>query len=241
MKINNLIPIVLLFLIVPLTVVSQIQPTPKSYQKIKFVYQKKSNFKLDEKGLYADTLQFKEMFPTIQFEKITTESGTVIGFAPLSNLNILDKKTIAKKMTQNNTVIFGLVDIKKNKILFSVDHSSPDTDVAYQLFNLPQDKLNSTYYYSYKKNFSVLEMTSNATTQLKSIKNNKIAWQNNEQTIGHFDTSVALENNQLNVVVFQKELPRLVSPIPLFENANHGIKSIYAMEYHYELISVSYE
>jgi hypothetical protein len=241
MKKNNAIRVILLFLFLPLTVVSQIQPTPKSYQKIKFVYQKKSNFKLDEKGFYADTLQFKEIFPTIKFEKITTDSGTIIGFAPLSSLNMLDKKTITKKMTQNNTVIFGLVDVKKNKILFSIDHSSPETDIAYQLVNLPQDKLNSIHYYSYKKNFSLLEMTSNATTQLKSIKKNKITWQNKEQTIGHYDASVALENNQLNVVVFQKELPRLVCPIPLFENANYGIKSIYAMEYHYELIAVSYE
>lgn len=241
MKNNKSILLLLLFLIMPFLAVSQIQPTPKSYQKIKFVYLKKSNFRLDEKGFYADTTQFKMMFPDLEYEKNSSNSGAIIGFVPLSKLNRLHKKTIAKKMTENNTVIFGLVEVKKNKVLFSVDHSSPETDYAYQLFNLPQNRLNSSHQFSYKNNFSLLEINSNATTQLKSIQKNKILWQNEEHTIGQYDTPEQEGNKQLNVVVFQAELPKLVSPIPLFENANHGVKTIYAMEYHYELISVSYE
>jgi hypothetical protein len=226
---------------VPLTVFCQIQPEPKSYQKIKFVYQKKSNFKLDENGLYADTTQLKVLFPEVEYEKINSNTGNIIGFVPHSKLNRLHQKTIAKKMTENNTVIFGLVDLKKNNVLFSIDHSSPETDMAYQLFKLPQNKLNSSLYYTYKKKFTLLEMNSNATTQVKSIVKNKIRWQNDKQTIGHYDTQDKSEHKQLNVVIFQEDLPRLVSPIPLFENAKAGIKTIYAMEYHYELIAVSYE
>jgi hypothetical protein len=241
MKKNNAILVILGLLIIPFFGFSQIQPTPKSYQKIKFVYQKKSNFRVDEKGFYADTTQFKIMFPDLEYEKISFNAGAIIGFVPLSKLNRLHQKTITKKMTENNTVIFGLVDVKKNKVLFSIDHSSPETDFAYQLFELPQDKLNSAQYYTYKKNFSLLEMNSNATTQVKSVQKNKISWQNEEKTIGQYDSTEQGGNKQLNVVVFQTELPRLVSPIPLFENAKHGVKTIYAMEYHYELIAVSYE
>lgn len=241
MKDNKSILLLLLFLIMPFIAISQIQPTPKSYKKIKFVYQKKSNFRLDEKGFYADTTQFNVMFPYLEYEKMSTESGAIIGFVPFTKLNIYHQKMILEKMTQHNTVIFGSVDLKKNKVQFSVDHSSPETDYAYQLFNFPQNKLNSSYYYTYKKNFSQLEIYSNGSTQLKTIPKNKILWQNEEQTIGQYDTTEKIDDKQLNVVIFQKELPKLVSPIPLFENANYGVKSIYAMEYHYELISVSYE
>lgn len=241
MKKNNSTLLLFLFLIMPFIAVCQIQPTPKSYQKIKFVYLKKSNFRLDEKGFYADTTQFKVMFPDLAFEKVSDNAGAIIGFVPFSKLNMLHKKTIAKKMTEYNTVIFGLVEVKKNKVVFSVDHSSPETDSAYQLFNLMQNRLNSSHEYRYKNNFSLLEISSNATTQLKSIQKNKILWQNKEHTIGQYSTTGQEGDKQLNVVVFQAELPRLVSPIPLFENAIHGVKTIYAMEYHYELISVSYE
>lgn len=241
MKKNGSILLMFLFLMLPFMVVSQIQPTPKSYEKIKFVYLKKSNFRLDDKGFYADTTQFKILFPYLKYEKITEKAETIVGFVPISNLNNHHQKMILEKMTQHNTVIFGSVDLKKNKVQFSVDHSSPETDYAYQLFNFPQNKLNSSYYYTYKKNFSQLEIYSNGSTQLKTIPKNKILWQNEEQTIGQYDTNEGLGNKQLNVVVFEKELPKLVSPIPLFENTNYGVKSIYAMEYHYELISVSYE
>ena len=57
-------------LILPCSGICQIQPTPKSYHKIKFLYQKKSTLRLDDKGLYADTLQLKKMFPDIEYEKI---------------------------------------------------------------------------------------------------------------------------------------------------------------------------
>lgn len=228
------------FLITPFIAFCQIQPTPKSYHKIKFVYQKKSNFSIDDKGFYADTTQFKVLFPDLEYEEIKTNSGAIIGFVPLSKLNRLDQKTITKKLTEHNTVIFGLVDIKRKKVLFSFDHSSPETDFAYQLFNLPQSKLNSSNEYTYRKKFSILEINSNATSQIKSVSKNKIYWQNEEKSIGQYTTD-ELGDKQLNVVIFQTELPRLVSPIPLFQNADHGVKSIYAMEYHYELIAVSYE
>ena len=58
---------------------------------------------MDEKGFYADTTQFKVMFPYLKYEKTTSETGAVIGFVPVSNLNIHHQKMILEKMTQNNT------------------------------------------------------------------------------------------------------------------------------------------
>lgn len=241
MKNNRIILLLFLFLIIPFIANSQIQPTPKSYQKIKFIYLKKSNFKLDEKGFYADTIQLKTMFPYLGYEKTVRETGDTIGFVPIAKLKIYHQKIILEKMTQNNTVIYGTFDKKKNIVSLSIDHSSPETDFAYQLFGFPQNKLFNKEEFVYQKELTQLEIKSNGASRFKSIKQHKILWQNEEKTIGQFVSREELDQKTLNFVAFQKELPRLVSPIPIFENVNYGVKTIYAMEYHYELISVSYE
>ncbi len=46
---------------------SQIEEKPINYKKIIFVYETKSNYFIDEDGIYADSLLIKLDFPEIKF------------------------------------------------------------------------------------------------------------------------------------------------------------------------------
>lgn len=230
----------LAFLLMPIFGFCQIESVPKSYKTIKFVYQKKSNFTLNEKGFYADTTQYKVLFPDFEYEKFVTESGNEIGFTPIAKLTVLQRKTILKKMIEDNVLIYGTVDLKKNKVDFLIHHSTPENDFAHAIFNLPQNKLTSSYSYQYKKKFSLLEIYTNGVIQNVNILNNQITMQDEIANYGQFSVKKGSETF-LQVVQFDPKLPALVTPVPIFANVSKGIKSIIGIENHYSLISVSYE
>jgi hypothetical protein len=46
---------------------SQFEEKPINYKKINFVYETKSNYFIDENGIYADSLLIKLDFPEIKF------------------------------------------------------------------------------------------------------------------------------------------------------------------------------
>ena len=131
-------------LILPCSGICQIQPTPKSYHKIKFLYQKKSTLRLDEKGLYADTLQLKKMFPDVEFEKIKLSeenNNTVVGFVPIEKLNGIHKNEILNHLSSNKCLIYGTAYPKKDLIDFTVDYNSPETALAYYLLEKKQKRV----------------------------------------------------------------------------------------------------
>ena len=58
---------ILCFILVTFKMFSQIEEKPINYKKIIFVYETKSNYFIDEDGVYADSLLIKLDFPEIKF------------------------------------------------------------------------------------------------------------------------------------------------------------------------------
>lgn len=231
-------------LILPCSGICQIQPTPKSYHKIKFLYQKKSTLRLDEKGVYADTLQLKKMFPDVEFEKIKLSeenNNTVVGFVPIEKLNGIHKNEILNHLSSNNCLIYGTAYPKKDLIDFTVDYNSPETALAYYLFGKTQTQFSHTYSYTYLEKNARLEISSSGTKQAVAITKNQLTWINKDQLTGTFLVTEKPNTKKNQLIQIEKNLPRWISPIPFFENVQMGIKSIYDVEYDYQLITVSYE
>ncbi|HSN49159.1 MAG TPA: hypothetical protein VLR29_10395, partial [Flavobacterium sp.] len=90
---------------------------PETYSKIKFVYEQKSNFIIENDKLYADTLLLKFEFPELKFSKISSplDSAKTIGFIQIKSLNNEDKKKLSSILYHSTHTIDGTYDVKKNK------------------------------------------------------------------------------------------------------------------------------
>jgi hypothetical protein len=199
---------------------------------------------LDEKGLYADTLQLKKMFPDVEFEKIKLSeenNNTVVGFVPIEILNGIHKNEILNHISTNNCLIYGTAYPKKDLIDFTVDYNSPETALAYYLFGKTQTQFSHTYSYTYLEKNARLEISSSGTKQAVAITKNQLTWINKDQLTGTFSVTEKPNTKKNQLIQIEKNLPRWISPIPFFENVQMGIKSIYDVEYDYQLITVSYE
>ena len=68
---------------------SQIEEKPSTYKKINFVYETKSNYLIDENGIYADSLLIKLDFPEIKFKTVNKiiENVNYNSYIPLKLFN----------------------------------------------------------------------------------------------------------------------------------------------------------
>ena len=94
---------------------SQIQNEPKEYSKIIYTYHKKSNYIVNEKGIYADTILLKMDLPNKKFAKVKSpvDSLKIVGYIPLYNIDDNDKLNIKRNILKCYSKINVIFDLKK--------------------------------------------------------------------------------------------------------------------------------
>lgn len=241
MKIN---PLLTLFLFYSSAIFSQIEEAPTAYSKIYFTYTKKSNYYVDEKGIYADTLLLKLDFPEKTFFKRTfpKDSTIIAGFIPINFLTDTDRITlnsIAQKNYSRTEVVFDVKEKKSTITKILTDNSLIPTALFALLTKTPFQSKPSTSDITYKENFRYL-VENKAENTLDSYEKNVIKWIEGYENVGLFEYKM---NGQImtNLVFVDPKLNKHIVPTILFANCEFGISKVVSIPFTVELIKVSYK
>jgi hypothetical protein len=216
---------------------------PETFSKIKFTYLQQSRFRIDEKGIYADTVYMTRCFLKDKM-KVMVDSRGAYGFVPLSELDDHDRKMLIGVFGHQNFVINGnynkFRDATHIEYSRSIDKKDKTQALLKKLFGdtYPsnvhrQIDLNFESGSRYIESGMISEDTEIDVSRnlLQLDQNTPLAGQYQERIRGRILTNVAYTNNKLS---------RFVSPIVPFANTG-GVERIIAEDYTIELISVTYE
>jgi hypothetical protein len=216
---------------------------PGTYSKIKFVYEQKSNFLIQDDKLYGDTLLLKFEFPKLKFSKISSppDSTKTIGFIHIKSLNNEDKKKLSGILYHSTHTIEGTYDVKKNKTtLFFTRGNKALSAIFKEHF---EDTYRSFSYsvvvdYNKKKihtNYPSVNYTESFDTQLK-----KINFLNDNKSLGTY-TSNTKRGFENNVVTLNKKYSNKITPHIIFSNNDFVVDNIISLFDTITLMSATYE
>lgn len=219
---------------------SQIEEKPINYKKINFVYETKSNYFIDEDGIYADSLLIKLDFPEIKFTTVNKliENENYNSFIPLKHLKDSNIEKLCGILYHTNQKFIGEYDAEKNETNYSVERND---ELTKNIFKNILNKRYSNFFYkkiikfSYDKihlNYPNVNYTFTITEKAKNIimKN---------QVIGRYKE---VENNVefSNVVLLNINLDPKIMPEDIFTNNNYGVEVIKKLNETTILKSVKY-
>ena len=219
---------------------SQIEEKPANFKKIKFVYETKSNYFIDEEGIYADSLLIKLDFPEIKFTTVNTliENENYNSFIPLKQLKESNIKKLCGILYHTNQKFIGEYDVEKNETSYSVERND---ELTKKIFKNILKKSYSTFFYKKVVKFSKDKIHINypsvnyTFTITEKAKN--IILEN--QLIGRYKEVV----NNLefsNVVLLNINLDSKIMPDDIFTNNNYGVEAIKKLNETTILKSVKY-
>ncbi len=102
---------------------------PDKYSKIIFEYEQKLNVYIDDSGIYADTLVFKELFKEypIVLKRHPKDTRKMVGFLPKRNVQKDKIDKIIGIFSHNNFLIKGEYNVKNQRVVFSFSRSENDS------------------------------------------------------------------------------------------------------------------
>lgn len=223
---------------------SQIQEKPENFSKIKYTYHTSSNYYINEKGVYADTLLFQIDFPGKKYGKTQSiiDSTYIVGFIPKYSFNAEEKVQLNRKISlyYNSREVIHDLTTNKSEITITKPNVNliPETIQNFigpipQLFN-PTSTSTITYLNDTKY---LVENTVEKTVD--SYKNNVISWLDEKKEMGLFDYNL----NQFtfkNLVIIDKNLDAAIVPTIRFANCEYGIMQIIAIPFTVTLVKVEY-
>ncbi|WP_447635489.1 hypothetical protein [Flavobacterium microcysteis] len=232
-----------LFCMILLANMTFAQKKTPEYTKAYFVYEKKSNYYIDEKGAYADTLLLKAEFPNLKFSMVKhpVDSAKTIGFIPLDKFSREDKKELASSVYHTTELIEGVHDFKKNITQLTIRRDDANTkevlnkylDERYHKF-----KYKKTIDYNKQKIFIKFPSISHSKkfdTELKTIK-----FDANSKLWGYYrekHLNLLLDN----FVLLKEGLDTKIVPGIIFPNNEFGVEKIATIHETIRLQSVTFE
>ena len=217
--------------------------TPETYSKIKFVYEQKPNFFIENNKLYADTLLFRITFPKLKFSTVISpiDSTKTIGFIAMKNLNKEDKRTLGSSLYHSTHTIEGTYDVKKNKTKLLYRRGSPVMSEIFKkyflgssspfAFNVIIDYKNDAIY----TNYPSVNYSSSLKSELK-----KIIFAGSDKSIGTY-TFQTNTGSQTNVVAINNKHSKKITSDEVFSNNDYAIEKIVSLYDTTTLLSVIYE
>lgn len=217
--------------------------TPETYSKIKFVYEQKSNFIIENDNLYADTLLFRITFPKLKFSKGISpiDSTKTIGFIAMKNLSKEDKRTLGSSLYHSTHTIIGTYDVKKEKTkLLYRRGSSAMTEIFKKYFLGPSSPFAFDVIIDYKndaiyRNYPSVNYSSSMKSKLK-----KILFAGKDKSIGTY-TFQTKTGSQTNVVAINNKHSKKITSDEVFSNNDYAIEKIVTLYDTTKLLSVVYE
>jgi hypothetical protein len=216
---------------------------PETYSKIKFVYEQKSNFFIEDDKLYADTLLFRITFPKLKFSKVISplDSTKTIGFLVIKNLSKEDKRTLEGNLYHSTHTIVGTYDVQKNITkLFYTRGSKPLSEIYKKYFGGNFSPFAFNVIVDYNKgeiytNYPSVKHTASFDSQLK-----KIIFTNEDKSLGTctFQTKRGFQTDR--ITLNKKHNNKITSDI-VFSNNDFAVDKIVSVYNTTTLLSVIYE
>lgn len=216
---------------------------PKEYSKIKFVYEQKSNFLLENDKVYADTLLFKYEYPQLKFSKTVSplDSTKIIGFIEFKNFHNEDRKKLQSTLYHSTHIIEGTYDVKKNRTNLHFKRGGEGINEIFKKYfgegfsNFRFDIVIDYNSRQIKTNYPSQNYTESLDSKLR-----KINFINNDNSIGTY-TFQTKSRNYTNMVTLNKEYNNKITPEEVFSNNGFGISEIVSLHDTTKLLSVIYE
>lgn len=225
---------------------SQIQDAPEHYTKIHFKYTVTSNYYIDEKGVYADSLLLKTDFPNKKFSltKLPTDTLNVVGFIPHYDFNEGEKTTLIRNIARYCSYKEITFNTKKKQA--TITHYNPSlSHLPKYLADFIAPKaaallpVNTTSTITYMDN-QMCRIKNTAEDTVESYKNKTIHWIEGMDYVGMFDYPYGAHLYK-NVVYVNPKLNKYIVPTLLFSNCEYGIEKIEAIPFTVVLVYVAYE
>lgn len=220
------------------------QIEPKEFQKIHFVYEEKSNYYIDDRGVYADTLLFSFEFPKLKYIKVKSpiNPNQTCGFINYERfIDKEDKRKLIGSIYHNTQIYEGIYDAKKNKTTIKVRRDRKDESFI-KVKNYLNESLTGFQFdikIDYEK--SIVEWTFPSTSWRKKFDEVKceIVFDDNK-TSGYYIEKTP-KFSMSNMIFLNKNLNNKITPEMLFTNNDFGIEKVETLFSTYRLKSVTYE
>ena len=218
---------------------------PKEYQKIHFVYEQKSNYFINQNGVYADTLLLSFDFPTIKYMKAKspTNQNQMVGFIPYGLFyHDEDKRKLISSIYHNTQTYEGVYDIKKDKTIIRVKREQK-CEAFQRVSSYLKEKVLPDFRYRIEINYKKETIGSyfpNTSWNCCFEKEKNIIIFNANTTSGYYKEVLA-EAVATNLILLNRNLNNKIVPGLVFVNNDFGVEKIKTLFSIYELKSVTYE
>jgi hypothetical protein len=217
------------------------EKAPENAKVIYFVYEKKSNYLVNDEGIFADTLLLKIDFPNLRYtlRKHPLDSSVICGFSTVKKFGNNNRKKLVSILYHTNETIHGTHLIPSRKTVFKVVRGDEETR------NIFKNYFNKRFHnFEYREEFDFLnkinkvEYPTVSYTLAFSEISSKINY-SSEKMIGNY---YEMKNGFLcrNLVFLNSGLSKFVSPL-LFENLEFGIEKLETIDKTIVLKSVYYK
>ena len=210
-------------------------------QEIHFVYKMETNYVINDEGIFADTLLLKIDFPDLKFSlrKHPLDSTVTCGFSTLKEFGRDNRNKLKSIIYHTNETISATHFIISKMTIFNVVRGNEETKMVFKKY-FGERFVNFEYRqeFDFSKRIEKRKYPSvNYTLAFNEIAK-KIDFKTDD-TFGFYSETI---NNVLykNVVYFNKNLPKYVSPL-VFENNIAGIEKIETISRTITLKSVYYK
>lgn len=219
------------------------QSEPKEFKKIHFVFEGKSNYFINDNGVYADTLLISFDFPNLKYSKVNSpiEANGVCGFLPFTAFsNISDKKKLVGGLYHSNQTYECTYYVNKNKTKIKIIRDNNEVrEKVKKYFNEYFQRFTMDKTIDYKKETeNTITTTSQGTDRFEPKY--KVTYFDNERLTGSYKSKNSYYE-MTSIVVFNKKLNPKIVPGILFHNVEFGAEKITTLFSTYELKSVTYE
>lgn len=198
----------------------------KKHKKIYFEYKIRSTIEYRDNGLYIDLQILEWDYPDLAYKEVTINNKT-LGFVKIEDIPKKIKSYIVSKIFHTNINIIYKFDISTQKYTKEYYyHCDDETKNIYNALNRECSEVNN--------------IRENAP---KSENFGEQSFHITEWVEPNFGFYVLAYNEILfkNLVEFDKNLPKLITPSVHFDNCQYGVKKIYSTYYTIELVDYRFE
>jgi len=210
-------------------------------KEIHFVYKKKSNYIINDEGVFADTLLFQIDFPDTKYilKKHPSDSTVICGFSPHKGFGNNNRKKLKSIIYHSNETINAIHYVVSKKTIFNVVRGDDETKLIFKKYFRER-----FYNFGYRQEFDFVK-------KIEKITYPRVSYEHEFSKISKKIEFIESQNHGFysssygdfiikNLVFFNKRLPKFVSPI-LFVNNEFGIEKIKNIDVTIELKSVYYK
>lgn len=216
---------------------------PDNFSKIHFVYDVKSNYHIDDNGVFADTVLMKLDFPTIKYSlrRSPMDAKKIVGFVRLTDFDEESKHILSSTIYHTVERIEGTYDLKRNKTTLRITRNDDHTRTIFRkFFKQDYEKFKYTISIDYSDKKWICKYPHITYKYQFDEIARTIDFANERKMEGSFSEKAgALVYH--NLVYCSDQLNSKVTPDEMFSNNEFGVEKIISIYKTINLESVVYE